>query len=135
MFNFKRKQKCLNYKDNTQCKLVYEIKELQELYRLKKEELKSYKDLNFADFNHVLKVLAHKYLKTCCFSSTMKIDLEYNFNIISEALHSLNPAEFNEFLKELTTIYNQYQKIKQIDSELSDLKFMIEDKKKQLGIE
>ena len=135
MFKFKRKQKCLNYKDNTQCKLVYEIKELQELYRLKETELKSYKDLNFEDFYFVWKVFGYNSLRTCSFSSRMKIDLEYNFNIISEALHLLNPAEFNEFLKELTTIYNQHQKIKQIDSELSDLKFMIEDKKKQLGIE
>lgn len=135
MFKFKRKQKCLNYKDNTQCKLIYEIKELQELYRLKKEELKSYKDLNFEDFYCVWKVFGYNSLKTCSFSSSLKINLDYNFNIVSEALRLLNPTEFNEFLKELTTIYNKHQKIRELDSELSDLKFMIEDKKKQLGIE
>ena len=135
MFKFKRKQKCLNYKDNTQCKLISEIKELQELYRLKETEVKFHKNLSFTDFNFVWKVFGYNPLKTCCFSSKMKLDLDYNFHVISEALRTLNPAEFGEFLKELTTIYNKYQKIKQIDSELSDLKFMIEDKKKQLGIE
>ena len=132
MFNFFKRKKstvCINLEPTTKdCKLVTEIKELQRQYKQKEYELEQ-RENSITEIYHnsvFWKFFGHNCLKY--------LNFEYNFGILNASLRSLNKIEFEEFLEELTTIYQYNTNKEKIISELNVLNLQIMAKKNQLGI-
>ena len=143
-FKKKNNNTCVNLTNNSDCNLVNEIKKLQELYKDKEEQLEANKNKrlsfnannlhNFWEFFHNRRL---GFLEpTDRFSwngNQAPARSEHNFQMIVESLNELN--DFNGFLEELKILYNSRRREIRLREELNNLKWEIEAKKKQLGID
>ena len=142
MFFKKKENTCANLTNTSDCNLVNEIKNLQKLYKDKEEQLKCYERLTFdlKDFNNFWEFFHNRRLgflepadRYSWDSNQAPAISERNFQVITETLKELK--DFNGFIEELKMIYTHSRKEARLRDELNNLKWEIEAKKKQLGID
>jgi hypothetical protein len=142
MFFKKKENTCANLRNTSDCNLVNEIKNLQKLYKEKEEQLKYYKNLAFdsKDFNNFWEFFHNRRLgfleptdRYSWNSNQAPAISEHNFQVITETLKELK--DFNGFIEELEMIYTHSRREARLRDELNNLKWEIEAKKKQLGID
>ena len=142
MFFRKKENICANLTNTSDCNLVNEIKNLQKLYKDKEEQLKCYERLTFdlKDFNNFWEFFHNRRLGFLELTNQYSWDSnqalaisELNFQVITETLKQLK--DFNGFIEELKMIYTHSRREARLRDELNNLKWEIEAKKKQLGID
>jgi hypothetical protein len=142
LFNmFKRKPQqilqieCANLSTSNDCTLVSEIKRLQSELENTENTIKSLRngEFNEVDLSEIFKFIATDYLYYCTnlhrYGSTYS-----NIEKIEAFSNALKYVDLNEFIKEITILYDRKAMISDKEHKASELRAKIAEAKSVLGI-